>query len=150
MHNLLNSFLPGFTVRNFEILTELTDITKPFKLSIETEGRLWMLKAARNTLGSQLWEQLSFPHRKYGIVLNDGQDLRLVQTLTWSGRTLDIPVSEWRKENQYVAINFSARQTKTFSQSFELELKKPEIPAQDYSQVRELISDFKNTLNGSQ
>lgn len=148
MHNLANSFLPGVTVRKFKILTGLTDISTPLKLTLEVEGRSWVLKAAQNALASQLWEQLSFPRRQYGIVLNDGQDLRLLQTLTWSGQAPELPAAEWRKENKYLAINFSARQTETFSQKFELELKKPEIPAADYAQVRELISEFKNTING--
>ena len=150
IHKRIDSFLPGFSVKNFKIVTKLTDISTPLNITVEVEGEFWMLNTAQNALADSVWSQLSFPQREYGVTLNDGQSLRLLQTLTLKGKPRQKHLREWRKENEYLSIDFSTRQTAEFIQKFELNLKKTEIPLRDYSQVRDLILKFKNKINGGQ
>ncbi len=148
IHQQIDSFLPGFTVKNFEIITQLTDISTPLNIIVAVEGNLWMLNTAQTVLANSVWNKLSFPRRKYGITLNDGQSLRLLQTLTLKGQMPQKPLQEWKQENEYLSINFSTRQSTAFVQKFELNLRKTKIPEQDYSQVRNMILEFKSKING--
>ena len=105
---------------------------------------------AQSTLGNSIWNQLGFPKREYGIVLNDGQELILRQTLTVHDKVHPRLLPGWQKENDYISINFSTRQTSAFEQKFELKLKKSTIPPKNYSRVRNLILEFKSKINGGQ
>jgi len=150
IHKQIDSFLPEFTVKKFKIVSKLTDISTPLKITVEVEGMRWMLKATRTVLVNSVWNQLSFPQRKYGIIINDGQSLHMIQTLTLNGKSSKKHLPEWKKENEYLSISFSTQQTTSFVQKFELDLKKSEIPKQDYSRVRNLILKFKSKINGGQ
>ena len=147
IHKQLDSFLPGFESKKFKILTKLTDISTPLKIVIEVEGKPWMLKKARMLLADSIFSQLSLSRREYGIILNDGQSLSLTQTLAVKGK-LDQKQLDWKRENKYLSISFSAKQTAVFVQKFKLDFKKSEITVQDYSGVRDLILKFKNKING--
>ncbi len=149
IHRQINLFLPGFESKKFKIMTKLTDITTPLKIIIEVEGKPWMLKTARMLLANSILSQLSFPQREYGVTLNDGQSLSLIQTLTLKGKSKQKQI-EWKGKNEYLSISFSAKQTAVFVQKFKIDLEKTKISKQDYSKVRNLIFKFKNKINGGQ
>jgi hypothetical protein len=141
----LNTILPGFKVISFNFSGTLEELSTPVRIKINTIGKKWMLNSARATIGTLIFNQFIAPERKYGLSLNDNQQLRLAQNLTIKDNERSPTEINYQKTNKYLSLNYSRT---GLSHKFSLNLKQGRITAEDYPDVKKMISDFKDKING--
>jgi hypothetical protein len=141
----LNTILPGFKVIDFNFAGTMEKQSTPVRIKIDTLGKKWMLTPVRANMGALIFEKFITPERKYGISLNDNQQLQIIQNLTIKGSGQTKTKLECHKTNKYLSLNYSRT---GLSHKFSLNLKQGRIIAKDYPEVKKMISDFKDKING--
>ena len=145
MNKYLHSLLPGFSIMKFNFANTLDKESAPMKIVMKVKGKPWMLATARAALGASVFDRFVDAEREYGLIINNNQQLRILQKLTVKDSLSTFKTTKCSKANKYLSLQYSS---KADASIFSLDLKNGYIPTSEYSNVKKMISDFKNKING--
>ena len=145
MNRYLHALLPGFSMLKFDFANTLDKESAPMKINMEVIGKPWMLTTSRTAMGASVFDNFIDNERKYGLIINDNQQLRITQKMTVKSPLPVFKTIKCSKTNKYLSLQYSS-QADTYE--FLLKLKDGYIPANDYRNVKKMILGFKNRING--
>jgi len=136
----------GLSVENVEC-SDLSDLSTPLEITADCSGQNWAL--VRSTLKApyDLWDAVGIAQRERAVLINDGQPLKVVQTIAVKGDP-SIPAGlQWEKQTDLadVAVVYTAGDG-GWTRRTELDLNQPRIQPEDYPLFREQVSEWNAML----